>query len=46
MRIKCTCPCGLENQNYQDWVAHWKYGLKGKWRAVWLFLNTKISIVR
>ena len=21
------CPCGLENYDLEDWLAHWKYGL-------------------
>ena len=51
MRIRCICPCGLENQNMQDWLAHWKDGIKRKdkflgnypkLRAIWMFLNTDI----
>jgi len=55
MRLKCTCKCGLENYTLGDWLAHWKYGEprdvkpfgdKPKLRAIWLFLNTKLEIVK
>ena len=43
-RVHFICGCGLENTNLEDWLAHWKHGLNGKWRAVVLFFNTKIQI--
>lgn len=51
--FKFTCPCGLENYNREDWLSHYKHGIPrdvkpfGKYpkiRAIWLFLNTKITI--
>lgn len=54
MRIRYICKCGLENYTMSDWTAHWKYGLPKpqflgqypKLRAVYLFLFTKLEIVR
>jgi len=46
MRIRFVCGCGLENYNRNDWTCHWKHGLHGKWRAVVLFLKTKIQLIK
>ena len=52
MRLQCVCKCGLENYNFQDWIAHWKHGIPrpdlflGKWpklRALYLFAMTTIK---
>lgn len=34
----------MYNYNWGDWISHYKYGGKGIWHAVWLFLNTRIEI--
>ncbi len=53
MQVRYICKCGLENYNREDWLAHWKYGIKRpekflgkhpKLRAIWLFLTTEVRI--
>ena len=53
MRLRCKCPCGLENYNLEDWLSHWKYGVPrphlflGRWpkvRAIHNLLMTRISL--
>lgn len=41
--FKFKCGCGQYNYNFQDWIAHWKYNKKRKFRAIYLFLITKIE---
>lgn len=51
--FRFECKCGLENYNKEDWLAHWKHGIKRppvflgnhpKLRAIYLFLTTKIKL--
>jgi len=46
MKIQFRCGCGMVNHTFEDWVSHWKYGTKGKWHAIVLFLKTKIEVIR
>lgn len=46
MKIQFRCACCQVNYNLEDWISHWKYGLKGKKHAVKLFLLTKIELVK
>ena len=43
MRLHFICGCKLENYTLEDWLAHWKHG-RSKWRAIWLFLKTRIVL--
>lgn len=27
LKLKWICGCGSENFTWEDWVAHWKYGV-------------------
>ena len=44
MKVMYRCGCGLHNYTWEDWIAHYKYGTKGKLRALILFLTTKIEL--
>jgi len=46
MKLQFRCGCGSINYNREDWKAHWKHGLHGKWRAICHFFNTRIEIVK
>ncbi len=46
MHVKFICGCGMENHTLDDWVAHWKYGTKGRLYAIKLFLTTKIVVCK
>lgn len=46
MKVKFICGCGSQNFVLSDWTAHWKYGRRGKWRAIRHFLLTRIEVTR
>ena len=46
MHVQFRCGCGEVNYNRQDWLAHFKYGLNGKLRALRHLLMTRIELVR
>jgi hypothetical protein len=46
-KLTVICGCGEENHNLNDWTCHWEFRkqyVNGIWRAIRLFLTTKIVI--
>jgi hypothetical protein len=42
--MKFKCGCGSYNYNRGDWLAHFKHGQHGVWRAVKHLLFTRIEL--
>lgn len=48
--MKFKCGCGTYNYGLEDWLAHWKHGIKyeSRWmqrlHAIRLFLLTRVEL--
>jgi hypothetical protein len=42
--MKLVCGCGWTIQRRSDLLAHWEYGMRGKWWAIWMWLKMRIEL--